>query len=745
MPDPVRPSASSSVSTQKLVQATDYPHIPGYRFLRRLGQGGMASVYLAMQQSLDRPVSIKVMEREALEDEISKQRFEHEARTIAKLNHPCIVSIYEVGRTEDGHLYYIMPYLPNGDLAQRDLTHNETRVVEVLRALLSALDYAHARGIVHRDVKEENVLFDGADRPLLTDFGIALSKRDTTRITTAGLAVGSSGYMAPEQARGEDVDGRADLYSVGVLAFELLAGHLPYQSPEPLALALMHAQKPVPKLPPEKRHWQGLIDKAMAKSPAHRYRNAQQMLQALEQVYERTGSNPIVRRLRAMDFSAGRRAWKQPWLWMALGAVLIVFGLFVFNGTRPAGGAGQFFGSTPATASATSSADNAAPISSMPNTPAAGAIAGAGALAQATDAPELTPEATAALAATRDALAHNNLTAPPGNNAVELAQATWTSIPAAADGSKPEADKLVADVIAALSTQLARAITQAHDDRVLAYRDKALALATATVGVDSHAYKALQTSMGKALAQRVRTAVNAADDAGLVSAHAIADKLALSDVYAREAAKPRDAMTAATGPVKLPSGFRLLGAASAGRPAVAMERTEVTRNEYAAFVAATGHRSAECKQRTGSGFFAKKKSWSDPGFAQGGDHPVTCVSWDDANAYAQWRSARSGTKYRLPNHSDWLAATANGAGGNPRQADGTVSAGSGSSNSLGLVGLGSNASEWLQDCAGGCDRRNVAGGSWRVRSGVASSAAQPGKQGYDDIGFRLVTDLGEKR
>ncbi|WP_290891280.1 serine/threonine-protein kinase, partial [Arenimonas sp.] len=270
------------------------PEIPGYRVLRRIGKGGMSQVYLSVQESLDRQVAIKVMSPAALTDEISKQRFEHEARTIAKLEHPCIVGIHEVGRTRQGLLYYVLPYLAKGHLGQRDFTQDEARAIEVLRALLSALEYAHARGIVHRDVKAENVLFDNADRPLLTDFGIALSKRDQTRITTAGLAVGSGGYMAPEQARGEVVDGRADLYSVGVLAYELLMGRLPYQAADPLALALMHAQDPVPRLPAEKKHWQSFLDRAMAKSPDNRYRNAQQMLSALNQIANGKPPEPAV-------------------------------------------------------------------------------------------------------------------------------------------------------------------------------------------------------------------------------------------------------------------------------------------------------------------------------------------------------------------------------------------------------------------------------------------------------------------
>ena len=159
------------------------PDIPGYRVMRRIGKGGMSYVYLGVQESLDRQVAVKVMSPDALTDEKSKQRFEHEARTIAKLEHPCIVGIHEVGRTPQGLLYYVLPYLAKGHLGQRDFTNDEPRITEVLRSLLSALEYAHARGIVHRDVKAENVLFDNADRPLLTDFGIALSKRDSSRIT----------------------------------------------------------------------------------------------------------------------------------------------------------------------------------------------------------------------------------------------------------------------------------------------------------------------------------------------------------------------------------------------------------------------------------------------------------------------------------------------------------------------------------------------------------------------------------
>jgi tRNA A-37 threonylcarbamoyl transferase component Bud32 len=285
MHEPGPPPDPSAEPAPTPVGAKAHPHIPGYTINKRIGRGGMATVYLATQQSLDRSVAIKVMEPEALRDEVSKQRFENEARTIARLAHPGIVGIHQVGRTDEGQMYYVMPYLANGDLSRRDLRGDEARIAALLRTLLSALAHAHARGIVHRDVKRENVLFDAEDRPMLTDFGIATSPGpDTSRLTSAGTALGSSGYMAPEQARGAAVDARADLYSVGVLAYELLTGHLPYQSQDALALALMHAQDPIPRLPPEREHWQAFVYRAMAKAPDQRFANAQQMLDALERI-----------------------------------------------------------------------------------------------------------------------------------------------------------------------------------------------------------------------------------------------------------------------------------------------------------------------------------------------------------------------------------------------------------------------------------------------------------------------------
>ena len=249
------------------------PEIAGYRLLRVINHGGMSTVYLARQHALGRDVAIKVMSPQALTDEVSRRRFENEVRTIARLEHPHVVRIHEVGRTLDGLPYYAMPYMARGHLGQRDYSKSERRAVEITMTLLSVLAYAHARNIVHRDVKAENVLFDDADRPLLADFGIALRKDwGGARMTATGLAVGSTAYMAPEQARGEVVDGRADLYALGVLLWEMLTGKLPYEAVDALSMAVMHAQDPIPKLPAHLAHWQHFMNRALAKQPSHRLR-----------------------------------------------------------------------------------------------------------------------------------------------------------------------------------------------------------------------------------------------------------------------------------------------------------------------------------------------------------------------------------------------------------------------------------------------------------------------------------------
>jgi serine/threonine protein kinase len=746
------------------------PEIPGYRVLRRIGKGGMSQVYLGVQESLDRQVAVKVMSPAALTDEISKQRFEHEARTIAKLEHPCIVGIHEVGRTRQGLLYYVLPYLAKGHLGQRDFTQDEDRAIEVLRSLLSALEYAHARGIVHRDVKAENVLFDNADRPLLTDFGIALSKRDQTRITTAGLAVGSGGYMAPEQARGEVVDGRADLYSVGVLAYELLMGRLPYQASDPLALALMHAQDPVPRLPPEKKHWQPFLDRAMAKSPDNRYRNAQQMLGALNQI---AGGKPVESMPGLGKMGTFFKARWKPMLSGLAGVALVVVAVAWLQRDRPAEKPTDFFtveDSAPAVTAPTAAAPDAVePDAAQPAAATAPATPVDAALANAAQAPapgilpgpfaQVSAEVSVVpldydptrigareLAAARRQIDRQRLSLPPGDNAMQSLREARALAP-----DERALPRLADEVVAFYAKRVQDAVAAGKDDEARENYERVAPFVADLGREEGKPWVALRAALVPALLKRLQDGLKALDADAVARGKALATALevpsqSLEPAWSQAISlpKPGDALKdtgAAMVLATVPRGSR------AGLAAL---RSEVTRSEYAAFASGTGRPVSRCRNRLAP-ISLKKRTWDNPGFNQGGNHPVVCVSYDDARAYAQWLSRRTGVEYRLPTRGEWTPLAAGRGSGNPCSdgrvacgSEGTVSASQGPASAIGLTGIRGNAREWLSDCARGCQRRLVAGAGWRdtpARVNVQQTDDFDADTGFDDIGFRLVRSV----
>ncbi len=731
------------------------PEIPGYRVLRRIGKGGMSQVYLSVQESLDRQVAIKVMSPAALTDEISKQRFEHEARTIAKLEHPCIVGIHEVGRTRQGLLYYVLPYLAKGHLGQRDFTQDEARAIEVLRALLSALEYAHARGIVHRDVKAENVLFDNADRPLLTDFGIALSKRDQTRITTAGLAVGSGGYMAPEQARGEVVDGRADLYSVGVLAYELLMGRLPYQAADPLALALMHAQDPVPRLPAEKKHWQSFLDRAMAKSPDNRYRNAQQMLSALNQIANGKPPEPAVDLARLKGKLAPH--WK-PAVAAVAGVALVAVLFAWFSRDRPEPPSGVDFFTvedSPAPAPAVTAPavpagpEPAAEPAAAPADAPAPAPAFAGVSAEVTvTALDYDPTLPGAreLAAARRQIDRQRLSLPPGDNAMASLRAALALAP-----REPAIARMSDEVIAFYARRIVTAAEAGKDTEALDDHARVAPFVGDMARADGPAWTSMREALVPVLLARLQAGLDAMD------ADAVARTKSLAGTLGIESSQLEPAWSQS---VRLPKAgdaiddngvaMVLVSLPRDGRPGLAAMRAEVTRAEYAAFDAATRRADARCRNRIAP-ISLKRRGWDDPGFSQAGSHPVVCVSFDDARAYAQWLGSRNGKTYRLPTRAEWVPlASYRGTGNACRDgriacgSEGTVAASQGPASHLDLTGMRGNAREWLSDCDRGCTRRLAGGIGWRDPSARANPTGTndfDADTGFDDIGFRLVREV----
>jgi serine/threonine protein kinase len=272
----------------------DFPGIPGYKIIGELGKGGMARVYLGIQEKLNRQVAIKVLEPGLFQKESTIVRFENEARTAAGLNHSNIITILDTGKV--GEYYYIvMEYLEESLRERMEYCPgckipSET-ALEIIKNIMTALDYAHIKGIYHRDIKPENIMFRQDNTPVLVDFGIARVLHSTDHLTRSREILGSIHYISPEQCTGQkDIDGRSDIYSLGVVLYEMLTGENPYDEDSPMSIILKHTQDPVPRLPRKLSRYQPLIDKMMAKNRKERISNSRQFEKLLEGILADTAN-----------------------------------------------------------------------------------------------------------------------------------------------------------------------------------------------------------------------------------------------------------------------------------------------------------------------------------------------------------------------------------------------------------------------------------------------------------------------
>lgn len=301
------------------VEELPFERLGHYRILARIGRGGMGDVYRGYDESLEREVAIKVLPAELARQADFTHRFRAEATAAAKIGHPNVVPIFFIGE-DAGHHFFVMQYIRGQTLASRLASCGRLEVQEavaVAEQCLRGLNAAHSLGLIHRDVKPGNILLDqSTGRTMLVDFGLVRRIDDNTRMTATGMVMGTVDYISPEQARGHAVDGRADLYSVGVLLYQVLSGRLPFVAETPTAMLFQHAyEKPLPLeqvAPGLPEPLMAIVARLMAKDPAHRYQTASEVLADLRSFRDRRPLAALPAEKpgdQALDLGAGDLDW----------------------------------------------------------------------------------------------------------------------------------------------------------------------------------------------------------------------------------------------------------------------------------------------------------------------------------------------------------------------------------------------------------------------------------------------------
>ncbi len=259
-------------------------NIRGYSIKKQLGVGGMSRVYLANDPKLKRNIAVKVLLSSYSSDKRVTKRFVKEARTAAQLQHSNIISIYDVGKYNNKY-YIAMEYLKESlkDRIRRgSLKNDPENILKVTRTIADALLYAHRKGFIHRDIKPDNVMFRDDGTLVLLDFGIVKALRSESNLTRTGISVGTPKYMSPEQMRAKNVDERSDIYSLGIVLYEMLTGTTPYRDDDLITLAMKHAQGPTPELPKKYDYIQPLLNKMISKKPSERVRDCEGLIRLID-------------------------------------------------------------------------------------------------------------------------------------------------------------------------------------------------------------------------------------------------------------------------------------------------------------------------------------------------------------------------------------------------------------------------------------------------------------------------------
>ena len=725
---------------------------PGYRLIRWIGASSVASVYAASESATGRTAAIKIFHR--VHDN-GLSRLEQRLRDNAQLSHPNIVRTLDIGRTADGRLFQAMPLLTGFDRMHHELAGQPRRICALLRELLAGLACAHAKGVVHGDIKPGNVLFDEQGYARLADFGIA------SAIAGPGRGADMVRYASPEQLRGEAADPRSDLYGIGVLAYELLT-RMPWLPGPATGDAAAPSPASATRLPPGAIAWQVWIDRALATSPELRFQTAREMAAPLDGIAAGQAHGHADGHVAAIAQQREAPGWKLP----AAALVALILAVAAWATWSRRGVPAPEAEAAPQAAPAT-----AASAGNVPSLP----VAQAGPVLSATvdTAPLLAARVEELIAQGDNLRLRGRVFSPPLHNAASHYLAALAFDPGNAAA--------IAGVDAVLAT-LRHRLDEVwdHDNRtaeaidLLNRGDELAGYASAPA---QRAWRDYRSHLARQVGNAAVEAAQARDTLKLATLAPLAKTLpaklpagsslaALQRVAIAPEAAPLPATSApaqATGSVHDRGGPVLVEVAATGAtPAFAIARVEVTRADYARFVRATHRPPARCLEAHNPFSRLRHLTWRNPGFAQGGDHPVVCVSWDDAAAYAAWLSRTTGQDYRLPSSSQWLRAARGMPKGSPCKLgnvddasrpgrldidrlscdDGaaeTAPVGHYAASAAGVYDMYGNVSEWL--AGGGPGSRPFRGLSWRDgshESAFGSHGTADSDVGYTSVGFRLV-------
>ena len=792
--------------------------IPGYRIIRKINQGGMSTVYLAIQISVGRIVALKVMNPGLTSDPAFSERFQREATIVGQLSHPNIVAIYDIGRKEDLN-YIAMDYLPGGSVHDKminGLTGEEA--LRVTKEVANALDHAHEKGYIHRDIKPENILFRADNSAVLSDFGVAKGIVGVSRMTHVGTVVGTPHYMSPEQTRGQTVDARSDLYSLGVVFFEMLTGTLPYQGEDAVTIALKHISAPIPKLPLQYQAYQRILEKFLAKDSNQRFQSGREISTAIDQLENATrvpyitNSAPedlsITALVRAL-FSATASAISWRWTKLMNLRWTKAEGLHYKKTTHD-----SVFGSEVAPTVFGARVHQQTHVNTLlilNNKNIRKSVSVLGVLIflwcvlsvtvqsafskQSHSWPQFLNVATRATA--------NIFLPEPSETSSVFISAVSSSSEVAHSNSATQAS--VATINTASSNQVssAEAINEAalivsNQSSEQAYSQSSSVvpvypLTITTIPTDARIrlltvpdkYKnGIELASGRYKIEVSKIGYKTKIDWVDIKQEPLKINVELEvDADAANISAQTTTPTSVSGGknapalVRIPAGSFTMGDDSnmhtapahkvAINKAFAISKYEITFAEYDAYAQATN-----------------KPLPGDNGWGRE-DRPVVHVSWEDANAYAQWLTKTTGKKFRLPTEAEWeYAARAGSAelfwwGSNEQDAKGkancrrgcfssysglfgskTAPVGNYSPNAFGIYDTAGNVSEWVQDCyqdnynkaaSNGsayeekqCQGRVVRGGSTKDNvQRLITSARDNIPAGYvtETLGFRIVMEL----